>query len=301
MEPNETPTELVETVLPGDSSTESVSSPDEIYNVFGDDSDSIETPEPESPTSPEGAPGHATPDGETGATPTGIPPGPVPAAPAPPVIVPGAVVPQAPVAPVVPVAQPAGAPTAAQAPAPVAAPAPGPDIAQMRENLVTEIAGRYSMSDQVRDEFMMNPEKVLPTFAARLYVDIYDAVLGTVMSQIPQVMGAREQQVQVQRSAEERFFTRWPTLKDPNLQRDIASVARTYRQQNPQASFEQSIEAVGAMVSVMKGVPLPGQTSTPSPAPPQRPPIPAGVGASRAPAPAAPQTNLFEEVFSRDD
>jgi hypothetical protein len=158
------------------------------------------------------------------------------------------------------------------------------------------------MNEAAKEQFMMEPEKILPVFAARLYVDIYDAVFSSIAAQLPQMMGQREQVQQVQRNTENQFFTRWPTLKDPSLQGDIASVARTYRATNPQATLEQSIEAVGAMVSVIKGVPLPGQNpAQPSVSPQSRPPLPAGVGASRAPVPATPQQNLFADLFMSED
>jgi hypothetical protein len=172
------------------------------------------------------------------------------------------------------------------------------DLGQMRENLVAEIASKYAMPEEVKEKFLMNPEQVLPTMAARLYVDVYEAVLQTVQAQIPSFMNVREQQVRMSQQAESSFFQRWPALKDPKYANDIVAMGRAYRQQNPQASFEQAVEAVGAMVSVAKGVPLPSQAQ-PSQSPQIRPPVPVGPGASRASVPMSqPQKNFWEETFS---
>lgn len=281
-------TEPVETILPPGIDTPEVA---EDFSAFADDGDGAEAP-PEPASGPGDAQAAvATPDSGAGVQPVVAPP----------------VAPVAPAPPVVPQAQPivpgAAAPVA---PVPVAAPAapaqPAMTDMQIRENLVTEIAGRYAMPEAVKDQFMLEPEKVLPTFAARLFVDVYDAVFNSIMAQIPQVMGQREQIRETQRSIENKFHERWPTLKDPSFQKDIAAVAKTYRAQNPEATFEQAIEAVGAMVSVIKGVPLPGQAAAQLPVPPQmRPPVPAGVGASRASAPVAAQTNLFADIFAGPD
>jgi hypothetical protein len=235
-------------------------------------------PTPVSTPIPEGPPASAAPDGSLGEATGVVPPG----------------------APVVTPAPPVVQPVAAQAPAPAPAPMvdPGPALLQQREALVSEIAQKYAMPEAVKDQFLLNPEQVLPTMAARLYVDVFEAVLQTVMTQVPQVMAVRENQARVAKQTEDSFFQRWPSLKRPELVQDILGMGRAYRQQYPQATFEQAIEAVGAMVSVARGIPLPGQAA-PAQAPPQaRPPIPVGPGASRAPLPPATQKSLWEDIFN---
>jgi hypothetical protein len=239
---------------------------------------------------PEGPPAAAEPvGGQSGATPVVGTPGAQATPQAPPVPTPAAAVGEVPPPPT-----PAAAP-AVQAPAA----APAQTLEQMRENIVTEVASRYAMPPEVRDQFMLNPEQVLPQMAARLYVDIYDAVFNSVMAQIPQVMSSREQQVRAAQASEARFFERWPALRDPQFTRDIVAMGRAYRQQNPQATPEQAIEAIGAMVSVAKGVALPGAGSA---SPPQmRPPTPIGPGMARAAAPVAPQRTIWDELSSMDE
>lgn len=281
-------------------STSSSEAPVETFNDFVDtgvDESPVTTAAPGEP------PATAAPDSSVGGgAPAAVPPG-VQATPsAPPVQTPAAAAPGVPPIPPAAAAPAVQAPVATPAPASSPAPAaPGaqPDLHQVREGIVAEIAQRYAMPDAVRDQFLLNPEQVLPTMAARLYVDVFDAVLQTVMGQIPQLMSAREQQVRVAQTTEQKFFERWPALRDPQYAADIAAIGRSYRQQNPQATFEQAMEAVGAMVSVAKGLPLPG--ATPSAPPQMRPPSPIGPGAARGPAPAAPaQDNPWSDIFSND-
>ncbi|HEX6824734.1 MAG TPA: hypothetical protein VF077_00345 [Nitrospiraceae bacterium] len=210
----------------------------------------------------------------------------------------------------VPPAQPAVA--APQAPQPQFVPAqpgqpvpqqpqitPQEALLQQRENLVTEIAARYSMPDDVRNKFLMEPETVVPTMVARIYLDVFDAVYGTVVQQLPQLMGMREQQVNHARQTEDKFFGRWPSLKDPQFYQDIMSIGRAFRQSNPQATPEQTIEYVGAMVSVARGVQLPN--AAPAPSPQYRPPVPVGPGASRSQAPANNPDNYWFDLMKEDD
>lgn len=281
--------------------TESTSLSEAPVESFNDFVDTGVDESPVTTAAPGEPPATAAPDSSVGGgAPVAVPPG-VQATPsAPPVQTPGAAAPGVP--PIPPAAAaPAGQSPAAPATMPGAPAAPGaqPDLLQMREGIVAEIAQRYAMPDAVRDQFLLNPEQVLPTMAARLYVDVFEAVLQTVMGQIPQLMSAREQQVRVAQTTEQKFFERWPALRDPQYAADIAAIGRSYRQQNPQATFEQAMEAVGAMVSVAKSLPLPG--ITPSAPPQMRPPSPIGPGAARGSAPAAPaQDNPWSDIFSND-
>ena len=267
--------------------------PAEDVSVFDDFvGGEVEAPAATPTTSPEGTPPPVAPDsGNVAEAPVAGSPDAAVVPPTAPPVAPAAVPPTAPQ--VVPTQEQ----PAAVAPPVQASSEPVQDLGKMREGLVAEIAQRYAMPEQVRDQFLTNPEQVLPVMAARLYVDIYDAVLQTVMTQVPQFMTAREQQVQVARSTEEAFFKRWPSLKDPQYANDIVSVARTYRQQNPKASFEQMIEAIGAMVTVARGVQPPMAQAPAQPSAPQvRPPTPLGSGVVRAAAPVNPQRTIWDEL-----
>ena len=262
-----------------------------------------------SPEAPGETPAPVAPSPGTGGEPAGGPPSaaaPLPAPPeAPGALTPGAAAPPS-QTPAVPAAPTAAAPTVVQSPSPTSAAPPAPqapgvpgDLMQMRESLVADIASRYTVSEEVRNQLLLEPDKVLPTMAARIMVDTYDAVMQTVMAQIPQMQAQREHVVQVSRQTEEKFFQRWPALKDPAYSQDILTTARAFRQANPQATPEQALEAVGAIVHVQRGIPL----SAPTQAPPQvapsvRPPIPVSPGgAVRSPAASTPaQGSIWDEL-----
>ena len=230
------------------------------------------------------------------------PPAEPPAAPAPPSTPePEGAPPPAAVAPAPPPPEPVAPP-----PAPTPAPAPAPaeptreELVAQRQQIATEIASRYSFTEEEQEQLQTEPHKVLPWMVGKLYLDVFDGVMGAVMAQVPQLI-AYERNLTAERTKnEDRFYTRWPALKGAD-ERKVASLVTAYRQANPQASLDQIIEHTGAMAHVAMGIPLAPAASTPPPAPsPSRPPIPAAPGASSGPAPAPRQRTIWEELADVD-
>lgn len=230
--------------------------------------------------------------------------------------VPGSVAtPQVPAAPVTAPVPPVAQPPASTAPLPQAAAQPStgeapviPTTEQLmtqRNQLIDQIASRYSFTPEQEAQLQTEPEKVLPVIAARLQVETFEAVLQTVMAQIPTVLATHRQQEDRATQYNNAFYGRWPALRDAKYNPRLTEVAQAYRQANPRATPEQAIESIGAMVHVMEGIPVPTPASASAPAAvaPQmvpassmRPPTPAGVGASTRPAAVPSTPNIFEEL-----
>lgn len=290
------------------------------------------TPTPPAPPEPPpSVPAAAEPPASATTTPVGVqevqPP--QPQAPIPPVEQPVA---QPPVQPPAQPPQPVATPQAAVPPAPPQPVAPQPpvqvppaqpvqqpprptqeEVLQRRQALIDDIAGRYAISEEDKAALAVEPEKVLPKIAGRLYVDVYEAVLQASLSQLPQLINGYNQVQRVAQQHEQAFYSKWPALQKPEYEPTIRQIAATYRQMNPQASADDMMNAVGVISMVQLGLgTAPAPVAPPAATPPpaqvpvqqpqqaaQRPFTPAGVGGANT-TPAAGTPGPFDDLLAPD-
>ena len=233
-----------------------------------------------------------------------------------PVAAPAAPVPAQP--PTQPVAQPQQPaqqyqpqhPTQPQPPPP-AAPQPQQwtpeQIASARQDVINRISPTFTFSEEQVIQLQTEPEKVLPTLAAQIFVAAYETLLPAVVQQIAPMVQNQIQTQHAQAQEENRFFERWPQLKekmtsDPNARAEVLRIAQTYNRMNPQSDPGRWTEEVGAFASMRLGLPVAApQLAAPAPPPaarpqPQRPFSPANPNGSAFGAPQAPpEENWFAQ------
>lgn len=141
--------------------------------------------------------------------------------------------------PVVPVAEAPQAVTAEQ-------------LALQRQQFKEQVKKTYAMSEEMAQRFEENPTEVLAEFAADTHLRIMESVLSVVKANISQVVKEATHVDQTSAAREVEFFNAWPELKGHNAV--IARVAKTFREQNPAASKEDAILAVGYNTLVSLGV-----------------------------------------------
>lgn len=206
-----------------------------------------------------------------------------PAVPTPPPAVaaqpPQAVTPQQ-VAPAAPAPQ---APPAAQQPAGFA------EMAQQLQTAKTQVVDMlaqqaYGLTPEEAEQIATDPVTVIPKMMARVHVNAVSAVLSHVAQQLPQVILGVMQQRDVNARNEEKFFAAWPQLKRDQHGQAVASIARVYRQMNPNADTETFIKQVGAQAVVALGLLQPGVMPVASAAAPVQRPAPFVPAAVSAPA-----------------
>lgn len=292
-----------------------------------DEGEAVTAPPPAPAEPPPSVPAAAEPPASATTTPTGVqevqppqsqaPTPPMaqpqvqqPAPSQPPAATPQVVTPPAPPQPVAP--QPT-----VQAPPPQPAQQPPrltqEEVIQRRQALIDDIAGRYAISEEDKAALAVEPEKVLPKIAGRLYVDVYEAVLQASLSQLPQLINGYTQVQRVAQQHEQAFYSKWPALQKPEYEPTIRQIAATYRQMNPQASADDMMNAVGVISMVQLGLgTAPASAAPPAAAPPpaqvpvQQPPVvaqrpftPAGVGGANS-TPAAATPGPFDDLLAPD-
>lgn len=241
--------------------------------------------------------------------------------------------------------KPAATPAAAPAPATVAtpatetpaAPAPAPAAetpqatppAKTAEELraqATEAARVqqeqletwYQLPKEVLDQLETDEVAALPKLLPALAAKVHQAVLGAALTEvsryIPQAIAQFNQVNQLETAAKNVFYERWPDLKEHESM--VLQAGQIYRQMNPNATREQALEGVGAMVYAAMGKPAVGVTPAAAPASaapaapsPVRTPATAGFRPAGTGGGAAPLTppkggneyeNLAEEFLNED-
>lgn len=220
------------------------------------------------------------------------------------------VAPQTPVAPAAPATPPAtGAPAAPQTPAPAQPAQPAVPAVQPPESLedrqaretresqavereIATLAQQYQMSEDDARTLLLEPEKILPTLAARVHANIIRQIQSQVLPQsLPAML--QQQVAATAREAEARdaFYSPWKGKLDPANPQHVAAVqtlGMSWRQLNPTAPPETAIDQIGRLACAALGISVEG-ASTPlpqTPSAPHRPAAPGGPSFVPTPPPA---------------
>jgi hypothetical protein len=170
-------------------------------------------------------------------------------------------------------------------------------IAEAKEKAIDELAQRYTLSDEEADDMVRNPEKAYPRFAAKLFVDVFEAVTTSLHKAIPQVVEQTQQQAKARTSAEESFYAANPLLDRTKHAETVNQFANMYVQMNPKATREQMIKDVGVQAMGSLGInPLTAQQQQQEQTPAMRPHVPAGAGHVTAQPVAPKQDNVWAQM-----
>ena len=178
-------------------------------------------------------------------------------------------------------------------------PVPPPDMTALRQKEIDRMVGVYAIDETDARDLAVEPEKVLPKLAARVYVDTVEAVTGVLGAQLPNVVRELLRLERNREKAEDTFYSKFPALKDQRFEKSVHSAIKVVRAQNPSASMEEVVTQAGITASLANKIPLPaefvGEAPAPAPAAKSRSFRPAQPGASRPTAPPGP-SNEFEKL-----
>lgn len=214
-------------------------------------------------------------------------------------------------------AQPPAAPqppaVTGEPPAPPAAPAsePAAPAASSGEQLswddwrnqqMAAIAESYKLTDEQLLEIQDNPAKAIPNLLAKVFADAVQAASINMYARLPEYMAAQNEMTRLAKEAEERFFGKYPELKQ--YHKEIEPLAIRYRQMMPEASEEELGAQVAAHMAILKRVPI-GQQPPAAPAAETNPFVPAQGGGAQVLGAAPrksdnPITQLAEELLAED-
>lgn len=168
---------------------------------------------------------------------------------------------------------------------------------QRRTVRVAEFEREYAIPADQIEALQLNPETVLPKFAAQLRMDIEESVANMMNSQMATVMEGVQTQKDTMRQQEDAFYNAWPALKGQD-EVVLKRITANYRQLNPGVDQQTMIREVGAQVAISLGIPIDmksGKIQESVDAVPIAPHNPAGVGTGAThPVTAPPKSGQFE-------
>lgn len=156
-----------------------------------------------------------------------------------------------------------------------------------------------------KDVYALSPEEVqqleedpgsflaqrIPQVLARVHIEAQQAALVQMARVIPQVMAQVHQEMEKARSFEEKFFSRWPQLREHKD--EVLKIGQVFRQLNPQAKPEEFIETVGLQAMLQLKLPLEDKK--------KEMPFQPMAARSGVPQEAPPPPNIFEELATLEE
>lgn len=186
-----------------------------------------------------------------------------------------------------------------------------PDWERLRQEALQQLREEYKLDEEAARRFEADPAATLPELAAQLHVRVYDAVFASIQQLIPQMVEAVLAQRERVQSFEQRFYERWPQLREHRA--TVERFLQAYRMAVPNASEDELIRNVGAQAVIALQLPIEAKQQEPAaPQPPAPEPSPQAVGRERKgsrPAPTVPtpppptqsQTgNIWEELIHEE-
>ena len=125
-----------------------------------------------------------------------------------------------------------------------------PNMAQMREQAISQLEPVYALSEEDARNVITDPEKVIPKLFARMHVDMMMAVASGLEKQLPVYLQQQSGETNFRQSANREFWKTWPHLGKPEYLPTVQGILTQYRQLNPQADLPTIIREVGVLASV---------------------------------------------------
>ncbi|RMH12693.1 MAG: hypothetical protein D6698_15050 [Gammaproteobacteria bacterium] len=177
---------------------------------------------------------------------------------------------------------------------------------KLREELEAKIQNEFQLSEEEAEKLLTEPNEVLPKFASRLYMQVFDSLVQAMQQQLPTQVVQVVQMEQARQESERRFYAEWPELDRPEFKPVVERIAHAYFSQvGNRVPFEEAIKEIGAQAWVALRLPVealmkreaqkaaPQQQEVPQ-APAGR--MPPGTGTPTRQESPKKELNVFEEL-----
>lgn len=163
---------------------------------------------------------------------------------------------------------------------------------QMADHLATtpEFTLSEAEIEAVNNDFV----GALPKLAAKVMLRAQISALNQMERVVPAIVQKVIKATEAQGVSKRAFYARWPQIKEAEHGQVVDRLAATYRRENPGATREQMIEALGPYVMMIAKIPAsgaapqaPGPNGHPARRPTSPPFTPAVGGPASIPAPGA--------------
>lgn len=127
---------------------------------------------------------------------------------------------------------------------------------ELRQNYMDSYAEKFQFSDDEIDQLRTEPEKALPKMLAKVHTETMEYAIKMMQANLPGMVRTQMQQAEVGQKAGEKFFSKFPELKEKKAVKEAEKIAKIYREQYPDADQDEIIEQVGFMTWKKMGLPM---------------------------------------------
>ena len=106
----------------------------------------------------------------------------------------------------------------------------------------------YALTPEQAEALITEPEKILPTLAARVHMQVLEHAARLINEQVPSIALQQFERKQLETEAENVFFTANPDLKDSRYIDAILNAGQMFRKYYPGATKEQAARGIGELV-----------------------------------------------------
>lgn len=119
-----------------------------------------------------------------------------------------------------------------------------------REALIERFAeDQFALTEEEATALTTAPETVLPLLLGRTLFTSIAAAQRLMMEQMPAMVQSLQRQHNARAEAETTFFSRFPHLQKAEYREKIGQVARLHKQMNPNATMDERMADVAALVT----------------------------------------------------
>lgn len=129
-------------------------------------------------------------------------------------------------------------------------------LTEARNNFVQGIAEQIEISDEDAEALITDPKSVLPKLLAENMAKSVEYAVNIMRNNLPTLVGSQVQQQSRAVEVENKFFGQFPELKSKQAIKVATQVAKVYRETNPDASLEETMENVAFLTYRKLGLPM---------------------------------------------
>lgn len=112
----------------------------------------------------------------------------------------------------------------------------------------------FQVSEEDANLMLTTPEKVLPKFAANLYMQMYNSIFYGLQNELPTII-ANVQQKTIERDRfENSFYEAWPKLDRTKHDTLVRQIVQMYVQMNPKADYKTVVQNAGIQAMFAAGI-----------------------------------------------
>lgn len=129
-------------------------------------------------------------------------------------------------------------------------------LTEYRNQYIDKMAEQFQISEEDADALRMEPEKVMPRLMAKAMTTALEQMAGVMRDNLPKLVDGQLTQQSKAKEIETKFFGKYPELNSKKAIKVTEQMAKAYRQANPDADLDETMDNVAFMAWKKLGLPM---------------------------------------------